>query len=189
MAVVLKDFICPWSPEKPAGMTFRALWNDLRFYFRFDITSSKILTYTSTNNKMEVVDSDRVEIFFRSNNQLDPYYCLELDPLGRILDYKARYYREFEYGWQWPGEQLEVQTGFTPYGYFVEGSISLSSLKELDLLHNQVLEAGLFRGECLKLPDPESTFNWMSWVKPESHRPDFHLPSAFGRIKLVTGDW
>lgn len=189
-ADVLKDFTCPWSPEKPAGMTFRALWNDLRFYFRFDITGSRILTFTNTNHKMEVLDSDRVEIFFRTSSRLKPYYCLELDPLGRILDYKARYYRQFEYDWRWPGEkQLEVLAAFTADGYFVEGSISLTSLKEMDLLHHQVLEAGLFRGECLKLPDPESAFNWISWVRPESQHPDFHIPSAFGRIELVTGDW
>lgn len=139
---------------------------------------------------MEVVDSDRVEIFFRTGSRLDPYYCIELDPLGRILDYKARYYRQFEYEWQWPGEkQLEVVAAYTADGYFVEGSISLSSLKEMDLLHHQVLETGLFRGECLRLPDPESAFNWISWVRPESQHPDFHIPSAFGRIKLVTCDW
>jgi hypothetical protein len=189
-ADTLKDFIYPWSPEIKAGMTFRALWNDRRFYFRFDITGSRILTFTRTNHKMEVVDSDRIEIFLRANNQLNPYYCLEIDPLGRILDYKAKFYRQFDYEWQWPGEkELEVRSAFTAAGYFVEGSISLGSLKELGLLRDQALETGLFRGECLKLPEPESSFNWISWVKPESRHPDFHLPSAFGRIELVTGDW
>jgi hypothetical protein len=189
MAVVLKDFSCPWSTGKQAGMTFRALWNDLRFYFRFDVIGSKILTFASTNNKMEVTDSDRVEVFFRANNQLDPYYCLEMDSRGRVLDYRARYYRQFEYDWRWPENHLEVKAVITPDGYCVDGSISLSSLKELNVLHHHTLEAGLFRGECLNLPEPESAFKWISWVKPESNHPDFHIPSAFGRIELVTGDW
>ena len=185
----LRDFTCPWSPGTPPEMMFRALWDEQWFYFRFDIAGSGILTFANTNHKMEVVDSDRVEIFFRTNSQLNPYYCLELDPLGRILDYKARYYRQFEYEWQWPGEkQLIVSATFTEGGYSVEGSITLESLKQLDLLHNNELQAGLFRGECLKLPDPESAFNWISWVQPHSLHPDFHIPSSFGIIKLVIAD-
>ena len=64
----------------------------------------------------------------------------------------------------------------------------MESLKELNLLNNNELQAGLFRGECLKIRDPESSFSWISWIKPESVRPDFHIPSSFGVIKLVTRD-
>jgi len=170
-------------------MTFRALWNDLRFYFRFDVQACKILTLINTNHKLEVMNSDRVEIFFRTNGQLNPYYCLEMDPLGRVLDYKSRYYRQFDYEWHWPGEkQLAVNAGYTGNGYFVEGSVTLESLKQLNLLHNHELQAGLFRGECIKLPDPEADFQWISWIQPASKHPDFHIPSAFGTIKLVTSD-
>jgi hypothetical protein len=99
----LKKFIYPWSSGKPPGLTFRALWDEMRFYFRFDAEATDVLTYVNTNHKMEVVHSDRVEIFFCSDEKLDPYYCLEMDPLGRVLDYRTRYYRQFEYDWQWPG--------------------------------------------------------------------------------------
>ncbi len=134
---------------------------------------------------MEVVDSDRVEIFFRSDDRLDPYYCLEMDPLGRVLDYRASFYRKFEYEWQWPGRnQLQIKSNYAHSGYIVEGSITMASLKELNLLNNNELQAGLFRGECLKVRDPESSFSWISWIKPESVRPDFHIPSSFGVIKL-----
>jgi hypothetical protein len=138
---------------------------------------------------MEVVDSDRVEIFFKSDDRLDPYYCLEMDPRGRVLDYRASFYRKFEYNWQWPGSnQLQIKSDYTDQGYTIEGSITMASLKELNLLKNNELQAGLFRGECLKMRDPESTFSWISWIKPESVRPDFHIPSSFGVIKLVTSN-
>jgi hypothetical protein len=138
---------------------------------------------------MEVVDSDRVEIFFKSDDRLDPYYCLEMDPLGRVLDYRASFYRKFEYNWQWPGSnQLQIKSDYTDQGYTIEGSITMASLKELNLLKNNELQAGLFRGECLKMRDPESTFSWISWIKPESVRPDFHIPSSFAVIKLVTSN-
>jgi hypothetical protein len=165
------------------------MWDDVRFYFRFDVETTLALTYVHDNNKMEVVDSDRVEIFFRHDDRLETYYCLEMDPLSRVLDYKAGFYRKFDYNWQWPGNnQLHVQSGYTEVGYIVEGSITLASLRELDLLNNNKLQAGLFRGECLKVRDPQSRFTWISWVKPESERPDFHIPSSFGVINLVTRD-
>ena len=66
----------------------------------------------------------------------------------------------------------------------VEGSITLASLRDLDLLNNDELQAGLFRGECLKAGDTQSSFSWISWVKPDSDHPDFHIPSSFGVIKL-----
>ena len=188
-ALVLRGFSYPWSAQPPPGMSFRALWDDERFYFRFDVETTRALTYVHINNKIEVVDSDRVEIFLRCNDQLDPYYCLEMDPLGRVLDYRARFYRKFEYEWQWPGEnQLQVKSNYRKSGYIVEGYITIASLKELNLLNNNELQAGLFRGECLKMRDPQSSFAWISWVKPESVRPDFHIPSSFGVIRLGTRD-
>jgi hypothetical protein len=188
-AAVLTGFSYPWLVQPPPGMSFRALWDDSCFYFRFDVkTASPALTYIRDNNKMEVVDSDRVEIFFRCNEHLDPYYCLEMDSLGRVLDYQASYYRKFDFDWKWPGtNQLQVKSKITASGYQVEGSITLSSLEELNVLNNNVLQAGLFRGECLKVRDPESSLAWISWIKPVSPQPDFHIPSSFGVIELVTG--
>jgi hypothetical protein len=188
-AFVLTGFSYPWSLQPPPEMTFRALWDDARFYFRFDVKTMSVLTYAHNNNKMEVVDSDRVELFFKCDDRLDPYYCLEIDPLGRVLDYRASYYRKFDYEWQWPGDnQLQIKSNFTESGYIVEGSLTMASLRELNLLNNNQLQAGLFRGECLKIRDPQSSFAWISWVKPESVRPDFHIPSSFGVINLVTRD-
>jgi hypothetical protein len=188
-AKVLSSFSYPWSDKAPPVMSFRALWDDALFYFRFEVETTRALTYVHDNNKMEVVDSDRVEIFFKSDDRLDPYYCLEMDPLGRFLDYRASFYRKFEYEWQWPGSnQLMIKSDYINSGYIVEGSITMASLKDLNLLKNNELQAGLFRGECLKIRDPESSFSWISWIKPESVRPDFHIPSSFGVIKLGTRD-
>ncbi len=184
-AEVLDEFHSPWTQDGVPPMTFRALWNEDAFMFRFEVVDSDIRIYTATNHKMEVVHSDRVEVFFRTNEKMDPYYCLEMDPLGRVLDYRTVFYRKFEYGWQWPGNgSLNVRTGLLPLGYWVEGAIRLNSLRELGLLKDGKLEAGLFRGKCLE-PHPNSSFQWISWVKPESETPDFHIPSAVGNIHLI----
>ena len=162
------DFSFPWEDETAPQTSFRALYDDDNFYFRFDVEDANVLTYVVEDDKMEVVNSDRVEIFFRQNDKLNPYYCLEMDARGRVLDYATRYYRDFDYQWQWPGvDKLYVTASENKEGYVVEGAIGLSSLKELGLLKDNVLEAGLYRGYCMKLPDPEAQLRWINGHYPE----------------------
>ncbi|WP_372645713.1 carbohydrate-binding family 9-like protein [Ancylomarina sp.] len=184
-ANVTDDFSFPWEDETPPRTSFRALYDKDYFYFRFDVEDDNVLTYVKDDHKMEVVDSDRVEIFFRQDEKLNPYYCLEMDARGRVLDYVTRYYRDFDYEWQWPGsDSLLVKARENSQGYVVEGKITLSSLMELGLLKDNILQAGLYRGYCMKLPDPEAKLKWISWVNPESTKPDFHIPSSFGSLKF-----
>lgn len=184
-ANILSDFSFPWEDKVSPKTVFRALYDENYFYFRFDVEDDNVLTHVNEDHKMEVVDSDRVEIFFRRNEKLNPYYCLEMDARGRVLDYVTQYYRDFDYEWQWPGtENLDVKASESNGGYVVEGAISLSSLEELGLLKNNQLEAGLYRGYCMKLPRPKAELRWISWVKPEVNKPDFHIPSSFGLLKF-----
>jgi len=184
-ANVTSDFSFPWEEQTPPTTSFRALYDDAYFYFRFDVEDDNVLSHVKEDHKMEVVDSDRVEIFFRQDAKLNPYYCLEMDARGRVLDYVTRYYRDFDYEWQWPGsDNLSVKASENKEGYTVEGAISLSSLKELGLLKNNELEAGLYRGYCMQLPNPEAELRWISWVNPAVEEPDFHIPSSFGKLSL-----
>ncbi len=181
----LKDFSFPWEDELAPDTSFRALYDDANFYFRFDVEDSNILTHVVVDHKMEVVNSDRVEIFFRRDEALNPYYCLEMDARGRVLDYRVNYYRKFDYEWQWPGnDNLKVIASENEYGYSVEGIISLSSLRELGLLKNSILEVGLYRAYRMQFPINQAKFKWISWVKPKADKPDFHIPSSFGILKL-----
>ena len=85
------------------------------------------------------------------------------------MDYVTRYYRDFDYEWQWPGSvNIEVKASENIHGYVVEGLISLSSLKKLGLLKNNILEAGLYRGYCMKLPNPESELDFIDKFNTEN---------------------
>jgi hypothetical protein len=183
-AAVLSDFTYPWREEPPPSTVFRALWDEEDFHFRFEAAEDDLHTYADTNDKMEVVFSDRVEIFFRRDERMTPYYCLEMDAAGRVLDYRADYYRQFDYQWRW-GEGLMVNAQMTPTGYRVTGRITLESLKKLGLLRKGQLEAGLFRANCVALEGKKADFKWVSWINPKMEKPDFHVPGAFGVLRLV----
>ena len=185
LAQKLDDFSYPWREEIPSATIFQAVWDDHNFWFRFEVEDENILVYRDKDLKEEVVYSDRVEIFFKKDDKMTPYFCLEMDPLSRVLDYDAHFYRKVNFGWKWPDNGLSVKGTKTGTGYVVEGNISLASLKKLGMLNDGKLLAGLFRGECVALNGKNADLRWISWVDPQTERPDFHVPSAFGVIELV----
>ena len=179
----LTEFDFPWNEEMPPATIFRAIHDQKRFFFRFDVIDSNIIVSSEKTDKMAVLDSDRVEIFFRSDEKMSLYYGLEMDPLGRVLDYKAEFYRKFDYSYKMDG--ITIRSQYTLNGYRVWGCIKLDTLRSMNLLNNNKIEAGLFRGKCIRKLNGELSFKWISWIKPESETPDFHIPSAFGELRLL----
>jgi hypothetical protein len=179
----LSDFSYPWEKEKAPVTKFRALHNDGWLFCLFDVSDDNITVHVDKNDKSEVGSSCRAEIFFRINDKLSPYYGLEMDPNARVMDYKAEFYRKFDSNWSWPAGHLKIRSNKRKDGYTIELAISKSSLKELGLLKNKTLEAGLYRGDCQMVNDT-CAFKWISWVKPDSATPDFHIPSSFGILQL-----
>jgi hypothetical protein len=183
-ANVLSDFNYPWEKEKPLPTRFKALHNDAWVYCLFEVVDDNINIFQDKNHKDEVAASSRVEIFFKKDDKLLPYYCMELDPIGRVLDYEGTYHRNFNGKWSWPAGNLIVKTARTKDGYSVEVAVSKASLSKLGLLQGNTLQAGLYRADCFKTKDGSHDFKWISWVKPDSKTPDFHIPSSFGILRL-----
>lgn len=181
----LSDFSFPWRPETPPATSFRALWDDTHFYFLYRATDSEIIHKQGGLENRDIGGSDRVEIFFKADDQMNPYHALEMDALGRVMDTRGIYYRNIDYDWKWPAGHLQLMASTDQEGYWVEGSISLESLRQLGLYQDDhLLKAGLFRGDYRQLPAGETEVRWISWILPDSEKPDFHIPSAFGVLQL-----
>ena len=184
-AIELVDFTYPWESEKAPLTSFKALHSNDWLYLFYQVKDENVQVLVKANAKIEVIYSDRVEIFLRKNAAMAPYYGLELDPNGRIYDYEAELPRKFNDQWTWPTGQLIVKANRNPDGYSVEVAIGKESLKQLGLLNGSKIEAGLFRGECTELIDgSELKIKWISWITPDSKTPNFHIPSAFGMLLL-----
>lgn len=182
----LTDFVFPWEQAEAPATQFQALYDDTHFYFRFEAEDHDIYAPGDPHDKRGVLPSDRVEIFFKAKGQMDPYYCLEMDPRGRVLDYIAKYYRHTDFEWEWPEEHLTVKAYIQAESYIVEGKISLQSLRDMDILDDErQMDAGLFRGDAYHVNENTTDIKWISWIRPESAHPDFHIPSAFGKLILV----
>jgi hypothetical protein len=180
LVVGLSDFTYPWESEAAPTMIFKACHDSRWLYCQFEVIDHDPKVFVATNSKQEVILGDRVEIFFRKSVEMNAYYCLEIDLLGRIYDYQASWYRIFDPQWSWPAGELKVDARKTDDGYTVTAAISLQSLEQLGLLKANELQAGIFRGKCVS----RDNMKWISWVSPQSEFPDFHVPSAFGMLKL-----
>jgi len=183
-ANLLTDFVYPWDSVAAPATSFAALYDGDWFYGLFRVKDDSVITLVKNNDKMEVGASDRVEIFLKKDDAMNPYYCLEMDADGRVLDYDAFYYRKMDYPWHWPDGQLIIKTSRVKGGYILEFAISIRSLKDLGLLKDGRLQAGLFRAENKGFINGRADLHWISWIRPQTDHPDFHTPSAFGTLTL-----
>src|SRR5690554_3307575 len=120
----------PWTLKCFDQTTFKCFYTENLFCFSFNVVDETIITY-DFEDELTVAKGDRVELFFSASSDLKQYYCVEIDPIGNILDYSTQYYRKFDEDWDF--NQLIVATQYTSQGYVVEGCISLSELKQLGI--------------------------------------------------------
>lgn len=179
-APAIREFAFPWSRRTAPATEFRAFADRDRLYFAFTVRDDDVVVEREWAGESTLDREDRVEIFFARDPALQRYYCLEIDPLGRVHDYAASHYRQFDSGWACAG--LRAAGKVQPDGYTVEGSIPLGTLAELTgqpVEPGASLRVGIFRAEFRRDARGEAPDNWLSWVKPAADQPDFHVPSAF----------
>jgi hypothetical protein len=184
-APIVRSFGFPWSRRAPPRTEFRALADEECLYFAFDAGDGEVMVEDGFSSESVLDREDRVELFFARDAGLERYYCLEVDPLGRVHDYAASHYRRFDSAWNCPG--LHTKGVRYPGGYTIEGRIPLRTLAELlgrEVAAGSTLRVGLFRAEFRPGALGDAADNWLSWVQPAVNHPDFHVPSAFAEWRI-----
>ena len=176
-AVLIENLISTWDKVDTDKTKFKAFVSTNYFNFCFNVRDSTLLT-VPFEKELSVASEDRVELFFSNDTTLTKYYCIEIDPKGNVLDYSAKNYRNFSKAWNFKSKKIAAR--ITDNGYIVEGKISLKELNELGLSNPFYL--GVFRADFKSSKSDDVT--WFSWRKPRSLKPDFHIPSAFGKTLL-----
>jgi len=184
-AIELTNFSSPWDDASVKKIAFKALWDDVNLYCCFKVQDSEIHIDTTDNTKSSINNSDRVELFFRTNSQLNPYYCLEMDPSPRLMDFKAKPNKEFDFNWNWPKEAILIKSDIQNSFFTVEIAISLASLTQLNLLNNNKIQTGIYRAKYNLLDNGTYEPTWITWINPETETPNFHTPTSFGTLNLV----
>jgi hypothetical protein len=150
-----------------------------RFFFQFEVSDSTLTRTDPFLTERDVDPEDRVELFFARDGKLnDPYYCAEIDAEGRVMDYKAVFYREFDFDWDFV--TMETRAMLTPWGYRVAGSVSRQELQSLGMDLDGGFWMGVFQGEA-----SGGDILWYSLVPTDDENPDFHQPKVFFPCKMT----
>ncbi|KIO51462.1 sugar-binding protein [Flavobacterium hibernum] len=181
----LTDFCSAWNEDPILKIEFRALWNLENFFFNFRVFDTDVYLDQKDDSFDSIGNSDRVELFFRKNESLNPYFCLEMDASGRLMDFKAHPNKDFDFDWKWPKKDLDIKTSKDEISFTVEGRISIQSLRELNLIEDNIIEAGVYRAKFSKNEKQEYEPTWISWVNPNTETPNFHIASSFGKFRLL----
>jgi hypothetical protein len=184
-AIVLDDFCSPWDSKIVSRIEFKALWDSEQLFFCFTVYDTEIHIEDKDNSIASINNSDRVELFFRPNSSLNPYYCLEIDTKARVMDFIAYPDKNFNFDWSWPTDDLLVKSSVNEDYFVVEGAISIASLKKFDLIKNNQIETGIFRAKYSKTDNSDYEPTWITWVNPDTETPNFHIASSFGILTLL----
>ena len=158
-------------------------WREDKLVFAYECVDRRIVAEPQSDNKMDVGLQDRVELFLWNGRPKDAYLCLELAPRGAVLDYSAKFYRNYDLDWDAKG--LKSVAVITPNGYRVEAELPAETVRPfgIEFAKGATFRAGLFRGNRQTSKEDESVM-WITWVESGTEKPDFHVAPAFGRFVL-----
>lgn len=176
---MITSLVSPWEKREVPETVFYVCANKDYLYFAFHAVDKNIAASPSDKEE-DVALGDRIEIFFAGDKDLKEYYCLEIAPYGDILDYKASFYRNFDY--QWDAPDLQVKTSVYGDGYIVEGRLPLSFLPEINdnREEGKCFYMSIYRGDSAQYND--GSILWLTWIDPNVEEPDFHLFSSFAKV-------
>ncbi len=182
----VSQFVSPWSDPNFGETSFQAFHDKEWFYFSFAIADSTIVE-APFDAEEAVAAGDRAEIFLSGDPKLSTYYCFELAPSGHVLDYEAKFYRQFDYPWDL--KELQIAKHKDAQGYRIEGKMPMTFLKSMrpaktEKPNELILYLGLYRGEYKTLNPKEEDINWITWIDPKVEKPDFHIPTSFRAVKF-----
>jgi len=179
-ANLMEDLLLHWE-ETPAQQTkYRGVYDKSNFYFLFEVRDTNIVIWDTIKNELDVIWEDRVEMFFTPDRKFQTYYCLEIDPFGRYLGNSGSLGKKIDITWECEGCQFEGK--INKDGYILEGVIPLKTLESMGVYNvNSIMNAGVYRADFNETGIPEAPeMHWISWVKSESLKPNFHIPSSLG---------
>ena len=142
-----------------------------RLCFSYEVVDSTMTVFDEFPTERTVDDEDRVEIFFSCDSLMTSYWCAEIDPKGRPMDYAAHFGQPFDYEWNF--RTLQADACLTARGYQVQGSVALSELRELGI-DTKDFYMGVFRADF----HPDGSVNWYSLVSTDDKSAYFHKPNV-----------
>lgn len=168
--------------ERKDGTVFTIRDEGERVSFRFDVKDPTVCTVPDKKVEFDLAYADRVEVYLcPTPMQEKGYLCVEIDALGRPLDYHVT--DDHRFFWDWNYRTLKASGRTVDGGYVVEGSVAKSELAEYGIDVSRCW-IGVFRADC---PAAREQAAWYS-AMPMAPRPHFHRKGMVFPLSLGVAD-
>lgn len=145
-----------------------------RLNFCFEVVDDTPCDVAELKTERDLDSCDRVELYFSPTSELSkPYYAIEMDAKGNVLDYSVLYGHPFDYRWR--NKTVVTKAERTAAGYRVSGSIALTELRSFGIVPERFW-MGAFRAD---FKNGGELAGWYSYLPHPSGRANFHVPQMF----------
>jgi alpha-galactosidase len=175
-------FCSDWQGKNPAAdrqTTVRALWSKTTLYLRFECRYRELTLFEDSDpngRRDHLWDRDVAEAFLQPDpSQAHAYKEFEISPNGMWIDLDIS-----------PGAKPDLQSGMTrsvhldhkAHRWAAELAIPMQALTP-DFDPHAVWRVNFFRVEGKEEPR-----GYYAWQPTHTPQPNFHVPSAFGRMRF-----
>ncbi len=169
-----------------ASTTVRFVWSKAGLAMFATVEDTGLFTDTSkpTNvDRQNLYDEDCVELFFTPDPAFpNRYYEIELGPYGHFLDLAVDLDKN-TYDTKWSsGLTLATKHDAAKRHSTAEALFTAKEIVNV-LAGGKSFRIGLFRNEG-RASDPGGR-KFLAWSPPRTSAPKFHVPSAFGTLRLL----
>jgi hypothetical protein len=174
------------SAEAPAHRRAeaRALWSAEALYVRFDCEQEEPLIINSspdlTRKTIGLWERDVCEIFIAPNpDEPERYFEFEAAPTGEWLDLAIR---------QLPDERetdWEYSSGMTVSTYSTQRNFSIAMRIPWPAFGREPRAVDEWRVNLFRCVGSGDDRGYLAWQPTLTARPNFHVPSAFGRLRFI----
>ena len=177
--VKIEQMTHPWGDVFQETETTVALIGD-NLHLRFDAVDTEIIYDETFEYERDMEIGDRIEAYFSKDRELTGYYGFEVDPVGNVMAYKCKYFKQFEYEWDAP-EGFWAKGYIKDNGYVVDVSIPMEFINTMVIDGN--IYIGLYRADYRRVGD-EVVRDSYSWRDPGNGIHTFHQPEIFYHVAL-----
>ena len=177
--VKIESMTHPWGDIFQETETTVALIGD-NLHLRFDAVDGEIIYDETFEYERDMEIGDRIEAYFSKDRELTGYYGFEVDPVGNVMAYKCKYFKQFEYEWDAP-------QGFWAKGHIKERGYVVDVSIPMEFINTMVIDGkiyiGLYRADYRRVGD-EVVRDSYSWKDPGNGIHTFHQPEIFYHVTL-----
>jgi alpha-galactosidase len=168
------------DPEPSRETQVRVLWSPQNVYLRFECRYQELFLFPDSDpdgRRDHLWNRDVAEVFLQPDSSRERYYKeFEVSPNGMWVDLDI-----------FPAGRADLQSGMTRSVVLDEGTHKWTA--ELAIPMNSLVKdfdpAIEWRVNFFRVEGVEEPRHYMAWRPTHSPQPNFHVPSAFGRLKFA----